>query len=94
MTMIKEAKQALTDHRAERKLLRSSLSKEERMARKNMLHEKPPWAFSPSGKWRPGLWSGNLDRSKPVHHGEEPQSIAFIGNEQPQWAALSQNLSA
>ena len=36
---------------------------------------KQPWAFSPSGKWLPGLWAGLWDRDAPV---ELPDSVSFI----------------
>jgi ankyrin repeat protein len=41
---------------------------------------RTPWAFSPSGRWRPGLWSGQSDRNTPIscEFGEPPRSIGLV----------------
>ena len=44
------------------------------------LEAKQPWAYSPSGRWRPGLWSGAQDRNTPISRrlGEPAKSIALV----------------
>ena len=89
---IQETKDELMGRRAEKKLREASLTKEERAAQRKAEAEagatKSPWAFSPSGKWRPGLWQGPLDRSQPCHHGEPAHSIAFVDGCGPEWSGL------
>ena len=46
-------------------------------AKERKTSSKTPWAFSPSGRWRPGMWSA--DRSAPIStaYGEPPKSMAL-----------------
>ena len=88
-----ELKEELKRHRTEKKQRLASMTAEERAMIRQAAAEaaatKSPWAFSPSGKWRPGLWQGPLDRSQPCHHGEPAHSIAFVDNETPPFGLLT-----
>ena len=52
---------------------------------------KPPWAYSPSGRWAPGLWMGPHERA-PISNakGEPPRSISWVNN----WIYHAKMLSA
>ena len=43
---------------------------------------KPLWAYSPSGRWNPGLWMRAWDRGGIIscEYGEPAQSMAFVGS--------------
>ena len=88
-----ELKEQLKARRTEKKLRLASMSAEERAIQRRAAAElastKSPWAFSPSGKWRPGLWQGPLDRSQPCHDGEPAHSIAFVDSETPSFGLLT-----
>ena len=72
---VEELSRQLSEVRTERKALREAHT----VAR--AISAKQPWAFSPSGKWLPGLWSGLWDRDHPISNaiGAPPQSVSFIG---------------
>ena len=73
MVKLEELMRQLTDLRSEKKRVRDA-----RAAAKQA--NKPLWAFSPSGKWLPGLWSGPWDRDSPILNsiGAPPHSISFV----------------
>ena len=77
MAQLAELADELGRLRGDKKKLRTSISAEEAA---RALAAKSPWAFSPSGRWRPGLWSGWADRNTPIslEHGEPPKSRSFI----------------
>ena len=53
-------------------------AKEEKTRSKGS-EKKPPWTFSPSGRWLPGLWAGSQERGGVISNefGEPPHSISF-----------------
>jgi len=46
---------------------------------------KPAWAFSPSGKWTPGLWATKRERGGSIscEYGEPAHSTAWVGAHAP-----------
>ena len=67
----------LADLRIDKRRMRSDLTSALEAA---ALEAKQPWAYSPSGRWRPGLWSGAVDRNAPIshEHGEPAKSVALV----------------
>ena len=63
----------LAELQAESKALQEAKSKAD------LSKKRFPWAFSPSGRWAPGLWSGLWDRDHPISNaiGAHPESISF-----------------
>ena len=91
VAQLQEVKDELTAYREEKKARDASKQPPKGKARPEAPPTptgKLPWAFSPSGRWRPGLWQGALDRSQPCHHGEPAHSIAFVENKGPEWSDL------
>ena len=62
-----------------------------KMEKAAALQSKPPWAYSPSGKWAPGLWMGWHER-EPIKYqkGEPAKSMSWINN----WVYQAKQLSA
>lgn len=54
-------------------------TRDEKGTKKKEAEAKPPWAFSPSGRWLPGLWAVGLERGGEVscEFGEPAQSVSF-----------------
>lgn len=75
---LKALKEQLSTTREELAKMREDATEKRKEARRG-LGDRPPWAFSPSGKWRPGLWSFPLDRGLSIsnEYGDKPHSVSF-----------------
>ena len=81
---MEETKEELLRHTAQLKKHVKAAKEEAAGSSSKRDAAKPPWAFSPSGKWRPGLWMGPNDRSEAVsmQKGEPAHSVSFIERHQ------------